>query len=184
MASLIQLYPGAIIPIAPAARGKSSLAERLITAGLNSQAVVGWDKVRLELCPSQNCACPNARPGCLGQESCFCQSAAAVNIVSQRLSALADKKDYFYLDGTNLKARDWRLPLALTKENGIQATALLFSPLSLEELKKRNLNRSRQVPQAALEKHMLIHQGVTIDRLKAAGFDAIYLIDDQTEFIL
>ena len=96
----------------------------------------------------------------------------------------AKKKSYFYLDATNLKTRDWALTLQLAKENNLESTALLFEAIPLEELLRRNDARSRQVPREAIEKHVALHQGITVERLKAAGFTNVHLINDQTEFLL
>lgn len=184
MASAIQLKPGPLVPIGPAARGKSSLAARLIIGGLNPQTIVSWDETRAEVCPSQPCACADARSGCPGKESCFCQNAKCLSIVTHKLMTHAKNKSYFYVDATNLKTRDWALTLQLAKENSLEATALLFDEIPLEELFRRNDARDRQVPREAIEKHVALHRGITVGRLKAAGFTAVHLIDDQTEFIL
>lgn len=182
--TLIKLKRGLIAPVACPARGKSTLAKKLVTAGLNTDAVVNLDNIRTSLCPSFPCECPDANPECRAKEGCFCRSADVQDIMHGKIEQCIEEKIHYYVDGMNIAPRYYPGLLVPPKNAGLHTTALLFTVLPFKEIVRRNNARDRQVPLPDLEKHHNTHRGTKVEKLLEAGFDTVHVIDDNTEFSL
>lgn len=178
---------GALVVVAPSARGKSTLARRLVTdGGLDASGIISMDAVRSELCKERPCECAANQPNgqCPGGTACQCRNGEVWAITNKRLAERAEKQLSYFVDGTNLVRRGRRDEIARAHANGLPAVALLATPMPLAELKRRNLRRPREVPEDILERFHERHAQVTVEGLLEEGFDAVYTWGDNTQFQL
>ena len=177
----VRIPPAIIVPVGPPACGKSTLAAKLVRAGLPASAVMSLDTVRGELC-SAPCRCPNAAPGCAGGETCQCVSRQAFLTVARRADIAAKQGRPVYVDGTNLVARVRRDSIKRAHAQGMPAVALLAKVVSLADLYAANTSRDRVVPTFVIDKMHAQHAIITAAALYAEGFDLVVEWDHNTTF--
>jgi predicted kinase len=162
-----------IVPVAPAARGKSTLA-----AGIRA-TVLSSDALRGQWCPTSPCQCTEApEPGCPGGESCGCQNDRVFAEIRARALEVLRTGGTVLIDATNLGSDDRKTYVDIARTAGTAAVALLAAPLPLDELLRRNRSRARQVPEDVVAEMAEQHATITPEALIAEGFTRVEVWDD------
>lgn len=168
-----------ILPVAPVARGKSTLG-RAFAQQWGTGSVICPDTIRGELCPGPVCTCENASVDCPAGESCQCQNARVFKISAARINSRLAKKQGVYFDGTNLSPQTRRGEIARGKRFGLPVVALLATSLPVETLLTRNASRTRQVPEEPIRRMFDRHASLSEEKLLSEGFDSVLTWDDET----
>lgn len=179
-----RLPPAVLIPVGPPASGKSTLAAKLVDAGLDPNAVLSSDRLRGQLCGPGPCECPNMVPGCIGGESCQCLNPRVFATIDRQADTLARQGQPFFVDGTNLVAKGRRRHIARAHANGMAAVALLARKRPMDDLLAANAGRDRQVPVDVMERMAAQWLTISAESLLAEGFDHVVEWDFDTSFEL
>lgn len=162
-----RLPTGLLVPVAPAAAGKSTLARRLVAAGFDAADVVSSDLIR-------------GLAAFGGDVTNQDNNAAVFAEVDKQCDIRLRAGRSVYLDATNLDARSRARAVAQAHAHGLPAVALLSRPLGLDELVTRNASRDRNVPDFVLARHHARHAAITVASLYSEGFDLVVEWDDTT----
>lgn len=129
--------------------GKSTFAKRLLKHDSNNRILISSDKIRFDLLNYEDTGIdfdPKIEP----------KVWAIINSkIKQSLKNATEKEIIF--DATNLKRAQRKRYLRLAKKEGFHTRGIVFSA-PLNEIKRRNQNRDRQVPEKIIEQFYRIFE--------------------------
>ncbi len=125
------------------ATGKSTFAEKMMEKDSNNRVVISSDKIRFDVLNYEETGIdfdPKAEP----------RVWAIIDKKVEEALLESTSRDVVF-DATNLTRAGRRRFLILAKRLGYRTRGIIFST-SLTEIKKRNLNRERDVPEDVIER--------------------------------